>query len=73
VRCRSCGANPEVRTLNAEIAIHFSGLDALNKPIVWVFPKIVVCLDCGFAEFSVPDEQRKMLRERESRIARGGA
>ena len=36
------------RTFNGEIAIHFPGLEGLGKPIVWVFPKVLVCLICGF-------------------------
>jgi len=66
MRCRSCGASPDVQTFNGEIALHFPGLDGLTKPIVWVFPKVLVCLNCGFAEFAVPDEQVKTLREPES-------
>jgi len=63
MRCRSCGASPELQTFNAEIAIHFPGLEGLTKPIVWVFPKVLVCLDCGSAEFAVPDTQLRTLRE----------
>ena len=36
------------------IAIHFPGLKGLDKPVVWVFPKLLVCLNCGFTEFVVP-------------------
>ena len=42
----------------------------LTKPIVWVFPKVLVCLDCGFAEFAVPDEQLETLRSPESSYKR---
>ena len=44
------------------MALHFPGLDGLNKPIVWVFPKISVCLDCGLAEFIVPEKELEVLR-----------
>jgi hypothetical protein len=53
VTCKSCGSD-EQRKFTAEIAIHFPGLSGLEKPIVWVFPKLLVCLNCGTAEFSVP-------------------
>jgi len=33
--------------------LHFPGYEGLTKPTVWLFPKVVVCLDCGFAEFTV--------------------
>jgi len=53
--------------------MHFRGLDGLNKPIVWVFPEILVCLDCGLAEFEVPEEQKETLRNPEERDYRSGA
>lgn len=46
---------------NSEIAIHFPGLEGRDKPIVWVFPKLVVCLYCGFAEFAVPEREMQVL------------
>jgi hypothetical protein len=46
---------------NSEIAIHFPGLEGLDKPIVWVFPKVVVCLHCGLAEFAVPEREMQVL------------
>jgi hypothetical protein len=60
--CHSCGS---VRNtgFNGEVAIHFPGLDGLDKPIVWVFPKLEVCLACGFTEFSVPESETRALSE----------
>ena len=43
------------------MAIHFTGLAGLNKPIVWVFPKLLVCLNCGFTEFTVPERELQVL------------
>jgi hypothetical protein len=60
--CRSCQSENQ-RNLNGEIAIHFPGLKGLDKPIVWVFPKLTVCLDCGFTEFPVPETELRVLRE----------
>ena len=63
--CKSCsGLN--LKTFNGEVAIHFPGLNGLNKPIVWVFPKIAVCLDCGFTEFVVPERELRVLVEGKS-------
>jgi hypothetical protein len=56
--CHSANRSP----FTAEIAIHFPGLKGLDKPIVWVFPKLLVCLDCGRAEFTVPDRELKVLQ-----------
>ena len=60
--CKSCHDN-NCCILNGEIAIHFPGLNGLNKPIIWVFPKIKVCLECGSAEFRIPEEQIGELAE----------
>ena len=46
---------------DGEIAIHFRGLEGLDKPIVWAFPKIKVCLNCGLSEFVVPDRELQVL------------
>lgn len=58
--CKSCRSDKQL-TFIGEIAIHFPGLAGLNKPIVWVFPKLELCLDCGFAEFQIEEEQLKEL------------
>jgi hypothetical protein len=47
-----------------EICLHFpGGLESLNKPLIWVFPKIVVCLDCGWAQFAVPEAELKLIQQ----------
>jgi hypothetical protein len=45
----------------SEIIIHFSGLKNLDTPTVMVFPKILVCLECGVTEFTVPEPQLRLL------------
>jgi len=49
------------RLFNGEVAIHLSGFDGLHKPIVWAFPKLTVCLDCGQAKFLVPKKKLQTL------------
>jgi hypothetical protein len=34
----------------------------LDKPVVWVFPQMFVCLECGCAEFRVPESELKVLQ-----------
>jgi hypothetical protein len=34
--------------------IHFRGIKKIDNPGVWVFPKLSVCLDCGFSRLTVP-------------------
>lgn len=60
--CKSCQSENE-RTLNGEVAIHFPGPKGLDKPIVWVFPKLLVCLNCGFTEFEIPKAELRQLVE----------
>jgi hypothetical protein len=60
VTCSRCGSDSQ-STLNGEVAIHFPGLQGLDKPIVWVFPRFVVCLQCGLTEFTVPEKELRVL------------
>ena len=48
---------------------HFPGLEGLDKPIVWVFPKFLDCLDCGFMEFAIPETELRLLAEGDSTAA----
>jgi hypothetical protein len=48
---------------NGEIAIHFPGVEGLNKITVWVFPKLQICLSCGFAAFTVPERELRALQQ----------
>jgi hypothetical protein len=63
--CKSCHSENQ-RDLSGEVAIHFPGLKGLDKPIVWVFPKLFVCLNCGFTEFVVPETELRQLVEGEA-------
>lgn len=60
--CKSCGSE-DLHRFGGEVAIHFRGLKNINKPIVFVFPEIVVCMDCGLAQFTVPDNQLRSLKK----------
>lgn len=52
------------RIFNGEVAIHFPGLKGLDMPIVWVFPKLKICLKCGVAQFELPENELQVLRDR---------
>ena len=45
--CAVCTSVNETE-FTAEMMIHFCGLKHLANPGVFVFPKVLVCLDCGF-------------------------
>ena len=55
--CKSCGSVNQQK-FSGEICIHFPDID---EPNVWVFPELVVCLDCGTAEFAVPEAELRQL------------
>jgi hypothetical protein len=60
VTCRSCASENQTE-FGAEINIHFSGRKNLDKPAVLVFPKLLVCLDCGFTEFTLEETDLRLL------------
>jgi hypothetical protein len=50
--CLSCGSKNQTE-FSAEMLIHFDGLGNLDKPGVWLFPKLFVCFDCGCLQTTV--------------------
>lgn len=66
--CKTCGSDKQ-KKFTAEMAIHFLGLEALKKPIVWVFPELLVCLNCGNAEFAVPEIELRVLAKGDAAAA----
>ena len=57
--CKSCQSDQ--RNFTGEMGIHFPGLQGLDKPVVWVFPNLVVCLNCGFTEFVIAERELQQL------------
>ena len=55
-----------------EIVIHHPGLEGLDKPIVMVFQKLLVCLYCGFTERSVPKGELRLLEPVATAAMRAG-
>jgi len=58
--CKSCGSVNQEK-FSAEMVIHFPELKDVDKPVVWVFPEIAVCLNCGGADFAVPEAELLQL------------
>jgi hypothetical protein len=58
--CLLCASSNKAE-FGSEILIHFSGLKNLGKTPVWVFPKLSVCLDCGFSLFTTPKSELALL------------
>jgi len=60
--CRSC-ASENQKEFGSEISIHFPGLKGLDNATVLVFPRLVICVDCGLTEFTIPNAELQRLRE----------
>jgi hypothetical protein len=62
VGCSSCSSKNQ-RKFDGELALHFPGLEGLDKPIVWAFPEVLLCLDCGCAAFALENDPLKEARD----------
>lgn len=62
VGCPSCSSKNQ-RKFNGELALHFPGIEGLNKPIVWAFPEVLICLNCGFAVFDLENDPLREARQ----------
>jgi hypothetical protein len=62
MNCLVCESSNQAE-FPTEIAIHFAGPTDLNTPHVFISPKALVCLDCGFSQFAVPETELRELRE----------
>jgi hypothetical protein len=58
--CTQC-ASDNRQEFGVEMNFHFQGWNGLSRPTLMIFPKVLVCLNCGFAEFSVPEADLRRL------------
>lgn len=58
--CNSCRSTNQ-SLFPSEMNIHFSGFQNLDKPTVWAFPKLLICLDCGFVESRIERAELRRL------------
>jgi hypothetical protein len=63
LHCEVCQSSSQSE-FTAEMMIHFSGLRNVDDPGVPAFPKISVCLDCGFSRFVMTQVELARLRKR---------
>jgi hypothetical protein len=57
--CKSCSSG-NLQNFQTEIAVHFKDL---NRPHVFVFPEILVCLKCGFTELVIEEDKLRLLTQ----------
>jgi len=56
--CKRCSSE-RLKEFRVEINLNSPGDEGVDKPTVWMRPRVVVCEDCDFAEFVVAvSEQR---------------
>jgi hypothetical protein len=60
--CPSCRSNSQ-RVFPAEANIHFPGREGLDKPTVWAFPQMLICLKCGLTQFVIREAELRELNE----------
>jgi hypothetical protein len=62
LRCTVCSAG-NLAEYSTQISVHFIGFKNLARPAILVFPKILVCLNCGFSRLTIPEGELRVLRE----------
>jgi len=68
MKCKSCGS-VNLREFIAEMAIHSPGIKSIDQRIVWVFPQLTVCLNCGMTEFVVSEAELQLLAKGDAAAA----
>jgi hypothetical protein len=58
--CLLCASDNQSK-FSAETNIHLGGLENVNNPGVLLFPRLLVCLDCGCSSFSIPAAELSQL------------
>jgi hypothetical protein len=58
--CRSCGSK-DPTGFAAEMSVHVLGLENVDKSTVLVFPRLLVCMNCGFTELTMAENELRLL------------
>ena len=58
--CRVCNSSNQAE-FPSEVNIHLPGLKSADEPGVFVFPILLVCLDCGTSTFTTPQSELARL------------
>jgi hypothetical protein len=60
--CKSC-ASEKLQYFSGELSVASLSIEKLKQAPVYVVQKILVCLDCGYAELSVPAAELEQIRK----------
>jgi hypothetical protein len=58
--CPACASCNQVE-FSAEMIVHLGGLRNLDKSGVVLFPTLLICVSCGFSQFTVPKAELALL------------
>jgi hypothetical protein len=58
MKCASCGSDDQAE-FPAEMSIHLRR--SPRQPGTLVFQTVLICMDCGFSQFIVPDAELREL------------
>jgi len=58
--CPACRLDNQME-FSAEMMVHLGGIKNLDNSGVVLFPKVLVCMDCGFSQFTVQKAALAML------------
>lgn len=61
--CKKCGSD-HLAEYGSEINLHSPLNDDLDKQALLLFPKLLVCLKCGFTEFTLSESELPLLSDR---------
>jgi hypothetical protein len=61
--CAFCGSTNQ-RMFAAEANIHFPGLRGIDTGSIFIFPRFLICLDCGQLESTLSNNELEQIREK---------
>jgi hypothetical protein len=61
--CKKCGSEHQAE-YGSEINVHAPAGNDLDKEALLLFPKLLVCLKCGFTEFTLSESELPLLANR---------
>jgi hypothetical protein len=63
--CKACESE-NLQKLDGELTITQPDLKGLDVPPIYVCRNVLICLDCGFTELVLSDEELRLLKKRKS-------
>ncbi len=60
--CKVC-ASENLQELDGELSASFPDVNRSNIQPIYVCQRVIVCLDCGFAELVIPATELELLKK----------